>query len=75
MSLKKRQAQPPEKLTGIQLKKIPESAVGVKAIKSALSHINREVGLGKGVGLLAKLNQTDESIRIKNPYYDEPITK
>jgi len=59
MSSKKTQAQPPEKLTGIQLKEIPESAVGVKAIKSALSHISSEVGLGKGIGLLAKLNQID----------------
>ena len=57
MSSKKRHAQPPETLTGIKLKKIPESAVGVPAIKSALSHINKEVGLGKGIGLLAKLNQ------------------
>ena len=59
MSSKKTNAQPPEKLTGIKLEKIPESAVGVKAIKSALSHITSEVGLSKGVGLLAKLNQTD----------------
>lgn len=59
MSSKKTNAQPPEKLTGIQLKKIPESAVGVKAITSAISHISSEVGLGKGIGLLAKLNQTD----------------
>jgi len=59
MSSKKSHAQPPEKLTGIQLKKIPESAVGFKAIKSAISHISSEVGLGKGIGLLAKLNQTD----------------
>ncbi len=59
MGSKKIHAQPPENLTGIELKKIPESAVGVKAIQSALSHISSEVGLGKGVGLLAKLNQTD----------------
>ncbi len=59
MSSKKPHAQPPEKLTGIKLEKIPESAVGVKAIKSALSHITNEVGLSKGVGLLAKLNQID----------------
>ncbi len=57
MSTKKTHAQPPEKLTGIKLKEIPESAVGVKAIASALSHINKEVGMGKGIGLLAKLNQ------------------
>ena len=59
MSSKKPHAQPPEKLTGIKLEKIPESAVGVKAIKSALSHITNEVGLSKGIGLLAKLNQID----------------
>jgi molybdopterin-dependent oxidoreductase alpha subunit len=59
MSSKKIHAQPPETLTGIQLKKIPESAAGVPAIKSALSHISSEVGLGKGVGLLAKLNQQE----------------
>jgi molybdopterin-dependent oxidoreductase alpha subunit len=58
MSSKKTNAQPPEKLTGIQLQKVPESSVGVKAITSALSHISNEVGLVKGVGLLAKLNQT-----------------
>jgi molybdopterin-dependent oxidoreductase alpha subunit len=57
MSSKKRHAQPPETLTGIQLKKIPESAAGVPAIQSALSHISSEVGLGKGIGLLSKINQ------------------
>ena len=59
MSSKKIHAQPPEKLTGIQLKKVPESAVGVKAIASALTHIKDEVGLNKGIGLLSKLNQMD----------------
>ena len=59
MSAKKIHAKPPEKLTGIQLTKIPESAVGVPAIQSAISHIRTEVGLQKGIGLLAKLNQTD----------------
>ena len=59
MSAKKIHAQPPEKFTGIQLTKIPESAVGVPAIQSAISHIRTEVGLQKGIGLLAKLNQTD----------------
>ena len=57
MSAKKRHAQPPEKLTGIELKKIPSSAVGYTAVKSAITHIKEEVGLVKGVGLLAKLNQ------------------
>jgi len=59
MSTKKTNAQGPEKLTGIQLIDIPKSAVGVKAIQSALQHINTEVGLVKGIGLLAKVNQKD----------------
>ncbi len=50
MSDQKTHAQPPEKLTGIQLKETPTSAVGAKAIKSALSHISNEVGLVKGIG-------------------------
>jgi len=57
MSAKKKHAQAPEKLTGIELKKIPSSAVGYTAIKSAITHIKEEVGLVKGLGLLAKLNQ------------------
>ncbi|QNM85994.1 FdhF/YdeP family oxidoreductase [Polaribacter pectinis] len=55
----KSNAQPPEKLTGIQLKEIPDSAVGFKAIKSSLNHITSEVGLIKGIGLLKNLNQKD----------------
>ena len=31
--------------------------VGVKAIQSALSHVSKEVGLGKGIKLLSKINQ------------------
>ena len=54
---KKIQAQPPTKLTGIQLAEIPISAVGVKAITSAMSHIKKEVGLVKGIVLLKNLNQ------------------
>jgi len=59
MSSKKVHAQPPEKLTGIQLKKVPNTSVGVKAIGSAISHIKDEVGLIKGIGLLSKLNQVN----------------
>ncbi|WP_299104614.1 FdhF/YdeP family oxidoreductase [uncultured Tenacibaculum sp.] len=59
MSDKKTHAQPPEKLTGIKLTEIPKSAVGVKAIKSALTHVSEEVGLGKGIRLLAKINQKE----------------
>lgn len=54
---KKTDAQPPEKLTGIEFTEIPKSAVGVKAIKSSIHHINKEVGLSKGIQLLKKLNQ------------------
>ena len=57
--LKKTSAQPPEKLTGIQLTKVPKTSVGVKAIVSALTHIKNEVGLVKGIGLLKNLNQKD----------------
>ncbi len=59
MKKKKRHFEAPQKLTGIELKKIPKSAVGLPAIKSAISHIKEEVGLTKGIGLLAKLNQAN----------------
>jgi len=48
-----------EKLTGIHLHENPKSAVGVKAISSALSHVKKEVGVGKGIQLLSKINQLD----------------
>ncbi len=54
---KKIHAQPPKTLTGIQLTAIPTSAVGVKAITSAMSHIKKEVGLVKGIVLLKNINQ------------------
>ena len=57
MGIDKKHAQPPEKLTGIKIEEIPSSAVGFKAIKSAITHIKKEVGLYKGIGLLANLNQ------------------
>ncbi|WP_341221404.1 FdhF/YdeP family oxidoreductase [Polaribacter atrinae] len=56
---KKRKVQPPEKLTGIHLTEVPKTAVGVKAIVSALTHIKDEVGVTKGIQLLSKLNQKD----------------
>ena len=52
-------AQPPEKLTGINLIDVPKTSVGVKAIASALTHIKDEVGVKKGIQLLSKLNQRD----------------
>ena len=69
MSTKKIHAQPPEKLTGIEFKKIPSSAVGYKAIKSAITHIKEEVGLVKGIGLLAKLNQKNGFDSVLNVQY------
>lgn len=54
---KKTNAQPPEKLTGIELKEIPKSSVGPKAIATALGHIKKEVGAVKGIRLLKNLNQ------------------
>ncbi|APZ47914.1 hypothetical protein BW723_17140 [Polaribacter reichenbachii] len=54
---KKTNAQPPEKLTGIELKEIPKSSVGPKAIATALGHIKNEVGVVKGIRLLKNLNQ------------------
>ncbi|MFY0604976.1 MAG: FdhF/YdeP family oxidoreductase [Flavobacteriaceae bacterium] len=59
MNRKKIHAQPPEKFTGIKESEIPTSAVGVKAIKSALTHIKNEVGIIKGIGLLASINQKE----------------
>ncbi len=59
MPTKKTNAQPPEKLTDIRLTEIPKSSVGPTAIKSALTHIKNEVGIVKGIGLLAKINQKD----------------
>ncbi|WP_343330313.1 FdhF/YdeP family oxidoreductase [Polaribacter staleyi] len=56
---KKIKEQPPEKFTGIQLTEVPKTAVGVKAIVSALTHIKDEVGISKGIQLLSKLNQKD----------------
>ena len=44
---KKTDAQPPEKLTGIELTEIPKSAVGVKSIKTALNHVTKETGVLK----------------------------
>ncbi|WP_299014353.1 FdhF/YdeP family oxidoreductase [uncultured Polaribacter sp.] len=50
-------AQNPEDLTGIKLTNVPKSAVGAKAIQSALKHIKDEVGVVKGIQLLKNVNQ------------------
>jgi len=62
MSKQKRQrttAQPPEKLTGLKLGSIPESAGGLTAVGVALQHVQREMGTLRGFKLLSKLNQHD----------------
>ena len=56
---KKSKAQPPEKLTEIRLTEVPKTSAGIKGITAALSHINSEVGLKKGIQLLSKINQKD----------------
>ena len=50
---------PSKKRTEIRLTEVPKTAVGVKAIASALSHIKNEVGVVKGIQLLSKINQKD----------------
>ena len=57
MSDKKIHAQPPEKLTGIELIDIPKKAVGTKAIQSALKHVFSETDLKTGISLLKNINQ------------------
>ncbi|QMU65592.1 MAG: FdhF/YdeP family oxidoreductase [Flavobacteriaceae bacterium] len=59
MARKKIYPRLPEKFTGIKLDKIPTAAAGVKAIASAFTHIKDEVGIRKGISLLAKLNQKE----------------
>jgi molybdopterin-dependent oxidoreductase alpha subunit len=54
---KKINAQIPKKKSGIQLKKLPKTAVGFPAIVSALTHITKEVGIFKGIRLLKNINQ------------------
>ncbi|MBK0370575.1 FdhF/YdeP family oxidoreductase [Flavobacterium agrisoli] len=56
---KKTIAQPPVQFTGIKETVLPKSAVGTKAIISAMTHIVEEVGFFKGMKLLGKLNQKD----------------
>ncbi|PIE48628.1 MAG: hypothetical protein CSA39_06780 [Flavobacteriales bacterium] len=57
MSKDRTDAQPPEKLTGIKLKKIPTSSAGLPALSSSIKHIARETGFIKGIKLISKLNQ------------------
>ena len=57
MTIKRTSAQPPEEFTGIKLIDIPKKAAGIRSITSTVKHIHNEIGLYKGIGLLAKMNQ------------------
>lgn len=59
MPHKKTNAQPPVEFTGIKVTDVPKKSVGAKAVKSALTHVFTETGVGTGISLLKNLNQTD----------------
>lgn len=50
-------AQPPEKLTGIQIGKSKTSAAGVPAVTNSLKHVYGASGLLRGTAAMLKLNQ------------------
>lgn len=50
-------AQPPEKLTGIQIGKTKHSAAGVPAVANSLKHVYGNSGLLRGTSAMLKLNQ------------------
>ena len=58
-TVKRTNAQPPEKLTGLVRKNPAKSAGGFMAIISSVKHILREMGPAKGWKLLSKMNQKD----------------
>ena len=53
------QITPPAKLTGLELHPLPGKAAGIGAVTVSLQHIAHEMGLWKGLQVLAKLNQRD----------------
>jgi molybdopterin-dependent oxidoreductase alpha subunit len=50
---------PPEKFRNITLTQPENKAAGLKAVKESLAHLQREMGLGKGLRLAGKMNQQD----------------
>ena len=50
-------AQPPEKFTGIELKKPSQSAAGIPAVISSLKHVFGEIGVVRGLSTLNQMNQ------------------
>ncbi|MEQ9425433.1 MAG: FdhF/YdeP family oxidoreductase [Cyclobacteriaceae bacterium] len=57
MKPSKTQAQPPDKHTGLTKKPVPETAVGLPAITSALKHVQNEMDWDTGFKTLNSLNQ------------------
>ena len=58
-TVKRTNAQPPEKHTGLVRKKLSKSAGGMTAIFSSVRHILREMGPLKGLKVLSKMNQKE----------------
>ncbi len=50
-------AQPPEKLTGIQIDKTKTAAAGVPAVTNSLKHVYGNSGLLRGTAAMLKINQ------------------
>ncbi len=50
-------AQPPEAFTGLQQSDLPETAGGLKAVKTATKHLREEMGLLRGFKTLMRMNQ------------------
>ena len=51
--------EPPQSLTGIQLKEPETKAAGMKAVTSSLKQMKQYMGTSKGVSLSLKMNQKD----------------
>jgi molybdopterin-dependent oxidoreductase alpha subunit len=50
---------PPSTLTGLETHDLPGKAAGITGVTKALEHVSEEMGLLKGLRILAKLNQRD----------------
>lgn len=50
---------PPEKFRDLVLTKPENKAAGLRAVKEAIAHLQREMGVGKGMRLVGKMNQQD----------------
>ena len=48
---------PPETLTGIRVTRNKSYAAGIPAVTSSMIHLSKELGLYKGLKVMAKVNQ------------------